>query len=37
MAQQDDSERVYDLRGQAVQGNLTPGIYIRNGRKIVIK
>ena len=29
-------QRTYNLRGQAVQGILAPGIYIRNGRKIII-
>ena len=37
MAQQSDAEQTYDLKGQAVQGNLKPGIYIRNGKKILIK
>ena len=30
-------DRIYNLRGQLVQGTLKPGIYIRNGRKVVIK
>ena len=30
-------QRTYNLRGQAVQGILAPGIYIRNGRKIIIR
>ena len=34
---QKTSQQTYNLKGQAVQGNLRPGIYIRNGRKIVIK
>jgi len=36
MAQNGDG-RVYDLKGQAVQGTLRPGIYIRNGKKVVMK
>ena len=31
------SQQIYNLKGQVVQGTLRPGIYIRNGRKIVIK
>ena len=34
---QNISQQTYNLKGQAVQGILRPGIYIRNGRKIVIK
>jgi hypothetical protein len=37
MAQQNRSRQTYDLRGQAVQGTLKPGLYIRNGRKVIIK
>ena len=37
MAQQPRSQQIYNLKGQAVQGTLKPGIYISNGRKIVIK
>ena len=37
MAQQPDSQQIYNLKGQAVQGTLKPGIYIRNGKKILIK
>ena len=37
MAQQSDSQQIYNLKGQAVQGTLKPGIYIRNGKKILIK
>lgn len=29
--------RTYDLSGRLCQGKLTPGIYIQNGRKIVVK
>ena len=34
---QPGSSRIYNLQGQAVQGNLPPGIYIQNGRKFVKK
>jgi hypothetical protein len=37
MATQEDADRIYNLKGQAVQGNLKPGIYIVNGRKIIKK
>ena len=37
MAQQEGSERIYNLKGQAVQGALAPGIYIKNGRKFIKK
>ena len=37
MAQQPCLQRTYDLKGQLVQGTLKPGIYIRNGRKFVVK
>ena len=37
MAQQPRSQQTYDLKGQVVQGTLKPGIYIRNGRKFVVK
>ena len=30
------SDQIYNLRGQAVQEPLAPGIYIKNGRKFVI-
>ncbi len=30
-------DRIYNLKGQAVQGTLAPGVYIRNGRKVVIR
>ena len=36
MAQQ-VSHKTYNLKGQAVQGTLAPGIYIKNGRKIIVK
>ena len=32
-----ESQQIYNLNGQAVQGALTPGIYIKNGRKFIIK
>ena len=31
------SQYIYNLKGQAVRGPLVPGIYIKNGRKVVIK
>jgi hypothetical protein len=31
------SQQIYNLNGQAVQGALAPGIYIKNGRKFIIK
>jgi hypothetical protein len=31
---QQSSSRIYNLQGQAVQGNLAPGIYIINGKKV---
>ena len=34
---QEDSSQLYNLKGQAVQGRLKPGIYIKNGRKIIVK
>ena len=37
MATQEDADRIYNLKGQAVQGNLKPDIYIVNGRKIIKK
>ena len=36
MAQQ-APQRTYNLKGQTVWGTLAPGIYIRNGRKVIIK
>ncbi len=35
--QQQGSGQVYNLKGQAVQGPLKPGVYIRNGRKILVR
>ena len=38
MAEQRESDdRIFNLKGQAVQGTLTPGIYIKNGKKIIVK
>ena len=34
---QQGSQQVYNLKGQAVQGPLAPGIYIMDGRKIIKK
>ena len=31
------SQQIYNLRGQTVKGTLTPGIYVKNGRKMIIK
>lgn len=32
-----NSQQIFNLKGQAVKGTLTPGIYIKNGRKMIIK
>ena len=32
-----DDGAIYNLRGQKVEGKLKPGLYIKNGRKVVIK
>ena len=32
-----ESQQIYNLNGQAVKGTLAPGIYIKNGRKLIIK
>ena len=37
MASQTSSQTVYNLRGQAVQHPLAPGIYISGGRKFIVK
>ena len=37
MESRQESQQIYNLNGQAVQGALAPGIYIKNGRKFVIK
>ena len=37
VAQQADAQQIYNLKGQAVQGTLKPGIYVKNGKKILIK
>jgi hypothetical protein len=35
--QRESNDRIFNLKGQAVQGTLTPGIYIKNGKKIIVK
>ena len=37
LAEREDAGQVYDLKGQAVQGPLASGIYIKNGRKFIKK
>ena len=37
LAEREDAGQVYDLKGQAVQGPLAPGIYTKNGRKFIKK
>ena len=37
MESRQESHQIYNLNGQAVQGALAPGIYIKNGRKFVKK
>ena len=37
LMEQQTSHQIYNLKGQAVQGTLAPGIYIMNGRKVLIK
>jgi len=37
MESRQQSQQIYNLNGQAVQGALAPGIYIKNGRKFIIK
>lgn len=37
IAARESDDRIYNLKGQTVQGTLTPGVYIRNGRKFVVK
>lgn len=37
IARQQGSTQVYNLKGQAVKGALSPGVYIKNGRKIIIR
>ena len=37
MENRQESQQIYNLNGQAVQGALASGIYIKNGRKFVIK
>ncbi len=35
--QLDQNAPIYDLMGRRVQGQLTPGIYIQNGRKFIVR
>ncbi len=35
--QQAGPDVIYDLKGQVVKGALSPGIYIKNGRKFIVK
>jgi hypothetical protein len=35
--QRESDDRIFNLKGQAVQGTLTPGVYIKNGKKIIVK
>ena len=35
LTQRQGSSQIYNLQGQAVGGNLPPGIYIQNGRKFI--
>ena len=37
ISKQEDDSRVYDLYGRAVSGTLKRGIYVRNGKKFVVK
>ena len=37
MESRQQSQQIYNLNGQAVQGALAPGIYIKNGRKFIKK
>jgi hypothetical protein len=37
IAWSEDSDVIYNLRGQKVTGTLKPGLYIKNGKKVVIK
>ena len=36
MSTRKDSHQIYNLNGQAVNGALSPGIYIKNGRKFIV-
>jgi hypothetical protein len=33
----DTDAPLYNLAGQRVQGNVAPGLYIRGGKKVVVK
>ena len=33
----DDSDRIFDLSGRALKSTPSPGVYIRNGKKFVVK
>jgi hypothetical protein len=35
--EQDASKSLFNLKGQSIKEPLAPGIYIRNGRKIIVK
>ena len=37
MAQQPDSQQIYNLKGQKVSGRLPSGCYIKGGKKFIIK
>ena len=37
MVNQDDSGYIFDLQGRKVYGALKPGVYIKGGKKILIK
>jgi hypothetical protein len=37
MESRQQSQQIYNLNGQALQGALAPGVYIKNGRKFIIK
>ena len=38
MAQHNGSEQLFNMKGQAVQGTLRPGIYVKQGgRKFIVK
>ena len=37
MTWNEDNEVIYNMRGQKVTGTLRPGLYIKNGKKFVVK
>ena len=37
MKSEESAAPAYDLQGRKVEGNLKPGVYIRDGRKVIIK